>query len=68
MIDEEGKKVLKALAELTEPAGGKEIAEVSGLDSKKVASKITALKKEGLVDSPVRCKYCITDAGKESLL
>ncbi|MDP8227820.1 MAG: hypothetical protein P9M15_00035 [Candidatus Electryoneaceae bacterium] len=67
MIDEAGKKVLEALAAQSEPVGGKVIAEASGLDSKKVSSKITALKKKGLVDSPVRCKYSITDAGKETL-
>jgi len=67
MIDEESKKVLTALSELAKPASGKEIATASGLDSKKVSAKIKTLKTKGLVESPVRCKYSITGAGKETL-
>lgn len=49
------------------PCGSKDIAEATGLDNKVVSSQITALKKKGFVDSPVRCKYGITAEGKASL-
>ena len=49
------------------PFGNKDIAEVTGLEKKVVSSKITALKKKGLVDSPVRCKYGITEEGQAAL-
>ncbi len=65
MVNENDRKILSALAELSKPASGKEVAEVSGLDSKDVSKHIKSLKKEGFVDSPVRCKYGITDSGKE---
>ena len=67
MLDEEGKKVLAALSEFSKPASGKEIAQAAGMDSKAVTSKIKTLKSKGLVESPVRCKYCVTPAGKEVL-
>ncbi|MDP8238776.1 MAG: hypothetical protein P9X24_06785 [Candidatus Hatepunaea meridiana] len=67
MIDEEGKKILTALADLSKPSSGKKIAEASCLESKKVTSKIKSLKNKGLVENPARCKYSITVAGKKVL-
>lgn len=64
---DEAKSVLEALAKCEAPCGAKDIAEATGIDKKIVSKKITALKKDGLVDSPVRCKYGITDAGRASL-
>ncbi len=63
----EYKQVLEALAKSGTPCGNKDIVEVTGLDKKVVSSKITALKKKGLVDSPVRCKYGITEEGQTAL-
>lgn len=63
----ESKKVLQALAKCAGPCGSKDIAEATGLDKKVISDQIAALKKQGLVDSPVRCKYGITPAGKASL-
>lgn len=63
----ESKQVLEALVKCSGPCGSKDIAEATGLDKKIVSSQITALKKKGLVDSPVRCKYGITEEGKASL-
>ncbi len=63
----ESQKVLEALAKCEGPCGSKDIAEATGLDKKVVSSQITALKKQGFVDSPVRCKYGITEEGKVSL-
>lgn len=64
---EDSKKVLEALAQCDGPCGSKDIAAATGLDKKVVSSQITALKKKGMVDSPVRCKYGITAEGKASL-
>ena len=66
-VESESQKVLQALAGCEKPCGSKDIAEATGLDKKVVSNQITALKKQGLVDSPVRCKYGITPAGKASL-
>ncbi len=66
-INVESNQVLQALAKCDAPCASKDIAEATGLDKKVVSSRITALKKKGLVDSPVRCKYGITAAGKSSL-
>ena len=64
---DESKKILQALAGCSGPCGSKEIVEATGLDKKVVSDQIAALKKQGLVDSPVRCKYGITAEGKTSL-
>lgn len=64
---DESKKILQALAGCSGPCGSKEIADATGLDKKVVSDQIAALKKQGLVDSPVRCKYGITAEGKASL-
>ena len=63
----EARQVLEALAKVEGPCGAKDISEATGLDKKVVSSRITALKKKGLVDSPVRCKYGITDEGRATL-
>ena len=64
---DESKKILQALAGCSGPCGSKEIIEATGLDKKVVSDQIAALKKKGLVNSPVRCKYGITAEGKASL-
>lgn len=61
------RQVLQALARSSNACGNKEIAATSGLDAKEVGSLMTALKKKGYVDSPVRCKYAITAEGKEAI-
>ncbi len=66
-LSENARKVLEALAKAPGPVGSKEIAEVSGLETKQVSCQLSALKKKGLVASPARCKYEITDAGKSEL-
>ena len=64
---EEVRQILEALAKSSGPCGAKDIAEATGLDKKIVSSRITAMKKKGLVDSPVRCKYGITDQGRATI-
>lgn len=62
-----GKTILQALAKCGGPCGTKELVEATGLDKKVVSDEIAALKKKGLVDSPVRCKYGITEDGKAAI-
>jgi len=50
---------------LAKPCTSKEVAGSTGLDTKVISKEISALKKQGYVDSPVRCKYGITEAGRE---
>lgn len=66
-LSDKQREVLAALAESSEPCGSKDIASVTSLEPKQISCQITALKKKGFVASPVRCKYEITDQGKEAL-
>jgi DNA-binding MarR family transcriptional regulator len=63
----EQKQILEALAGAESPWGSKDIVAATGLDKKVVSKTIAAMKKAGLVDSPVRCKYGVTEAGKKAL-
>lgn len=67
VLTDEQKSILEAIANSEAPCAGKEVAATLGLEPKSVSSKITALKKKGYVDSPVRCKYGITDEGRSVL-
>ncbi len=66
-LTDEQKQVLEAMAKCDDPCASKDIAAATGLEAKQVSCRITALKKEGYVGSPVRCKYEITDDGKDAL-
>lgn len=67
-LSDKQREVLEALNNCKESVcGGKDIAAVTTLEAKQVSCQITALKKKGFVESPVRCKYSITDSGKEAL-
>jgi DNA-binding MarR family transcriptional regulator len=66
-LTEEQKKILVAFKESEKPVGAKDIAEATGIDKKIVSSNIAKLKKDNLVDSPVRCKYGITGDGINAL-
>lgn len=66
-LNDSQRQVLEALARSGNASGNKEIAVASGLDAKEVGSLITALKKKGYVESPVRCKYAITEEGKKAI-
>ena len=61
------RQVLEALANSSEACGSKELAAATGLEAKQISCQITALKNKGYVDSPVRCKYEITEQGKGAL-
>lgn len=66
-LSDEQKQVLEAMSKCDGPCASKDIAAATGLESKQVSCRITALKKKGYVDSPVRCKYGITSDGKTAL-
>jgi predicted transcriptional regulator len=66
-LSEEQKQILAALDKSKDPCGSKEIASATGIDAKAVGCKVTALKKKGLVDSPEKCKYALTDEGRSAL-
>ncbi|MFH1033131.1 MAG: hypothetical protein V1806_01370 [Pseudomonadota bacterium] len=65
-LEQEGRQVLKALAQAAGPQAPKQIALSAGLDGKVVSEVIKGLKSQGLVDSPVRCKYGLTAAGLDA--
>jgi predicted transcriptional regulator len=65
-LGQEGLQVLQALAQAPGPQAPKQIAQAAGLDGKLVSDVIKGLKSQGLVDSPVRCKYGLTPAGQDA--
>lgn len=66
-LNDEQKKILSVISENQNPASGKEVAEAAGLDDKLVTKHINKLKTAGYVDSPVRCRYSVTEAGKSAI-
>jgi len=66
-LNDKQKEVLEAMNKCDEPCASKDIAATIGKEAKQVSCQITALKKKGFVDSPVRCKYAITSEGKTAL-
>lgn len=52
-------KVLEAMRQAGEPVNAGKIAEISGLGRKEVDKAMKALKEEGAIVSPVRCKWTV---------
>jgi biotin operon repressor len=50
-------KVLETMKAAGEPLNAGKIAELSGLDRKEVDKAMKALKADGAIVSPVRCKW-----------
>ena len=50
-------QVLDAMRKAGEPLNAGKIAELTGLDRKAVDKAMAALKKEGDIVSPIRCKW-----------
>ncbi len=61
----EQEKILKAVAEMDGPVATKDISEATGIPSKSLSCRIRSLKTKGLLDSPARCKYEITEEGRQ---
>ena len=49
--------VLEAMKKVGEPVNAGKVAELTGLDRKDVDKAFAALKKDGAIVSPVRCKW-----------
>ena len=49
--------ILKAMKEAGAPLNAGKIAELTGLDRKVVDKAMAAMKKDGSIVSPVRCKW-----------
>lgn len=65
-LGQEERQVLQALAQAGGPQAPKQIAQAADLEGKVVSEVIKGLKSQGLVDSPVRCKYGLTPAGQQA--
>ena len=50
-------QVLQAIKDAGEPVNASTIAKNTGIDKKEVDKAFAALKKEGAITSPVRCKW-----------
>ena len=66
-LNDEQKQILAAMEQCGGPCGTKEIATATGIDSKVLTARISDLKKQGLADSPARCKHGITPEGLKVL-
>ena len=56
--------ILKALQELDKPSGCGDIGKQTGISWRIVMGKLRGLKKDGLVESPIKGKYVVTERGK----
>ena len=54
---DEKQQILEAMKKAGEPLNAGKIAELKGLDRKVVDKTMTAMKKDGSIVSPVRCKW-----------
>lgn len=54
---ENREKVLEAMRNAAKPVSAGEVATLTALDRKEVDKVFAALKKEGAIVSPVRCKW-----------
>ncbi len=54
---EEKDMILEAMKKAGEPLNAGKIAELTGLDRKVVDKTMNAMKKDGSIVSPVRCKW-----------
>ena len=54
---DEKEMILEAMKKAGEPLNAGKIAELTGLDKKAVDKAMTAMKKDGSIVSPVRCKW-----------
>ena len=57
VIMNEKELILNAMKKAGEPLNAGKVAEITGLDRKVVDKAFAEMKKEGLIVSPVRCKW-----------
>ena len=53
----EREQILEAMRKAGEPLNAGKIAELTGLDRKVVDKAMAAMKKDGSIVSPIRCKW-----------
>ena len=53
----EREQILEAMRKVGEPLNAGKIAELTGLDRKVVDKAMAAMKKDGSIVSPIRCKW-----------
>ena len=53
----EKERILAAMRKAGEPLNAGKVAELTGLDRKAVVKAFAAMKKDGSIVSPVRCKW-----------
>ncbi|XOF32683.1 MAG: transcriptional repressor [Candidatus Electrothrix sp. YB6] len=66
-LNDRQRQVLEVVAESDDVCENRDIAAATAMDPKQISCQLTALKKKGFITSPIRCKYEITEAGKEIL-
>ncbi len=66
-MEDMNKAILKALAEIGRAASSKEIAEKLGVPTSKVSCRLAPLKRKGLIESPEKGKWIITEEGKKAI-
>ncbi len=59
------KAILKTLVEIGRPATSKEIAEKIGVPTSKVSCRLAPLRKKGLLESPEKGKWFVTEEGRK---
>ncbi|HOK23610.1 MAG TPA: hypothetical protein PKU94_00125 [Candidatus Hydrothermia bacterium] len=63
--DDVEKKILAVLKGASKPMGCADIAKASGIDVHQVMGKLRGMKARGLVESPEKGKYVVSEAGKK---
>jgi predicted transcriptional regulator len=66
-LTEENISILNALNQAGDPVNTKTISEITKMEKTLVSKQIKMLKTKGLINSPLRCKYSITDEGKNQI-
>jgi predicted transcriptional regulator len=66
-LTQEQVEILRALNSLDDPSGCKAIGEKADMPWRSVMGKLRGLSKEGLVESPEKGKYIITEKGKNAI-
>ena len=66
-LNEDQRNILKALYDLAEPSGCKAIGDASQLNWRSVMGKMRGLSSQGLVESPEKGKYVISEKGVKEI-
>ncbi len=64
-LTEEQERILRAMAGMECPVASRDISKATGIPSKSLSCRIRSLKTKGFLHSPARCRYELTDAGRQ---